>query len=390
MKCESLAIKYEDGKISVLDQSLLPKEETWIESHSIDEMCAIIKALKVRGAPLIGVAAALALAQYAQQGATIEQLNNAGKQLIQARPTAVNLPYCVNRMLTKLNGDPKAAIAAAKEIFDEDVALCEAMAEHGSQLIPKDAILMTHCNAGSLATAGVGTAIGVIKRAFEQGKVKHVYVNETRPLLQGARLTAWELKKAGIPYTLICDSMAASVMRDKDISAIIVGADRIAANGDVANKIGTYSLACLAKAHDIPFYVAAPYTTLDKGCENGTSIVIEQREACEVTGALGKIDWAPEGTEVHNPAFDVTPATFITKYILDTGNLSKDQLLELTRVTVSSPEDATKVTTVSPVAVAFEVSKKNTPSLKKAAQTQTSFEKYDPFTVRKDGGYMSF
>ncbi len=266
------------------------------------------------------------------------------------------------------------------------------MAEHGSQLIPKDAVVMTYCNAGSLATAGVGTAVGVIKRAFEQGKVKHVYVNETRPLLQGARLTAWELEKAGIPYTLICDNMAASVMRDKKVSAIIVGADRIAANGDVANKIGTYSLACLAKTHDIPFYVAAPYTTLDPACDCGDNIVIEQRNPDEVKGALGKIEWAPKGADVHNPAFDVTPAKFITKYVLDKGNLSKDQLVELTRENLLSPKDATDKTIASPVALAFDESKKNAPSLKEAAQAHASFRdvSYDEFAVRKDGTYMSF
>ncbi|MGD9591591.1 MAG: S-methyl-5-thioribose-1-phosphate isomerase, partial [Candidatus Berkiella sp.] len=297
------------------------------ESKTIDDMFNIIKALKVRGAPLIGVAAALALAQLATQGATESDLKAAGEKLIQARPTAVNLKYCVDRVLAKITADLTFSITnEAQAIFEEDVALCSKMAEHGSKLIKPGSSVMTYCNTGGLATVGVGTALGVIKQAYKEGNINHVYVNETRPLLQGGRLTAWELEKAKIPYTLICDNMAATLMRDGKVSAVLVGADRIAANGDTANKIGTYNLACISQFHDVPFYVVAPYTTLDPACKTGEQIPIEERSPHEVKGAMGKIEWAPKDAQVFNPAFDVTPAKMIKLYIMDKGNLSKEAL----------------------------------------------------------------
>lgn len=319
IKLESLALRYIDGEVWVLDQQALPTEESWLACHSIDDMCAMIKALKVRGAPLIGIAAVLALMQFVKQGATVQQIKTAAAQLVATRPTAVNLKNYMDTILNQLTDDPHIVFSVGQQLFLEDVELCERMAKHGATLIPPNATLMTYCNTGSLATAGVGTALGVIKYAFAQQQVKHVYPCETRPLLQGGRLTAWELVKAQIPHTLICDNMAAMVMEQGKIDAILVGADRIARNGDVANKIGTYSLAVLAKYHKIPFYVVAPYTTLDPQCKSGKEIEIELRAASEVKGALGKVTWAPEHSQVYNPSFDVTPHELVTQYILDNG-----------------------------------------------------------------------
>ncbi len=324
----SLALRYNDGKVWVLDQQALPLEEIWLECHNIDDMCAMIKALKVRGAPLIGIAAVLALMQYVKQGASVKEIKSAITTLIATRPTAVNLKNYMDTIVEQLGDDPSIVFTVGEQLFLEDVKLCENMANHGLALIPPHATLMTYCNTGSLATAGMGTALGVIKHAYLNQKVKHVYPCETRPLLQGARLTAWELAKAEIPHTLICDNMAAMVMQQGKIDAILVGADRIAKNGDVANKIGTYSLAVLAKYHKIPFYVVAPNTTLDPYCKSGKEIEIELRSEDEVKGALGKITWAPKQSNVYNPAFDVTPAELITAYILDVGVFSPGNLSE--------------------------------------------------------------
>lgn len=326
MKLDSLAIKYNHGQLWVLDQQALPIEETWLESHSIDDMCAIIKSLKVRGAPLIGIAALMALMQQVTQGASIVELKQSIQKLIETRPTAVNLKNYMHSVLAKLQSDPQVILEIGESLFLEDIALCNNMATHGIDVLPQSATVMTYCNTGGLATAGTGTALGVIKKAFEVNKLKHVYPCETRPLLQGGRLTAWELEKAKIPHTLICDNMAATVMAQGKIDAILVGADRIAANGDVANKIGTYSLAVLAHYHQIPFYVVAPNTTLDPACASGNEIVIELRSPDEVKGALGKIHWTPLNTPVYNPSFDVTPASLITGYILDKGIFTQDSL----------------------------------------------------------------
>ncbi len=325
MNLESLAIKYHDGDLFVLDQQLLPQEEKWLQCDSIDDMCHMIKTLKVRGAPLIGIAAVLALMRYVTQGATIAQIKIAAQKLLQTRPTAVNLRNYLDVLLAQLTTHAEKVLEIGQTLFLEDVILCDKIVKNGATLIPANATLMTYCNSGGLATAGVGTALGVIKEAYRQQKVAHVYPCETRPLLQGGRLTAWELEKSQIPYTLICDNMAAMVMAQGKIDAILVGADRIAKNGDVANKIGTYSLAVLARHHHIPFYVVAPYTTLDKTCASGKEIVIELREADEIKSMMGVVK-TPLATKVYNPSFDVTPCELITHYILDAGIFTPNTL----------------------------------------------------------------
>jgi len=279
-------------------------------------MVELIRGLAVRGAPLIGVAAALAVAHYANSGVNAEQLRKACANLRAARPTAVNLMAAIDRLLMLGELTPRNVIGEAEAIFEEDVAMCEAMSERGAALISDGDSLLTHCNAGGLVAAGIGTALGVIRRAHEQGKRIHVYVDETRPLLQGARITAWELGKLGIDHTLICDNMAASLMAQQKIQKVFVGADRIAKNGDVANKIGTYGVAVLAHHHEIPFYVVAPRTTFDASCPTGRDIPIEQRASDEVRA--GK---SPATSPVYNPAFDVTPRELITGIVLDDGML---------------------------------------------------------------------
>ncbi len=306
---DSLGLRVHDGDLSILDQTLLPHEEKWIVVHSHLEMIGIIRRLAVRGAPRIGVAAALSLAQLAESGASAAQVVRAAAELREARPTAVNLMYAMDR-LSPLATHPAKLVAEAERLFDEDVDLCESMANEGAALVRDGDNLLTHCNTGGLATVGIGTALGVIRRAHEQGKRIHVYVDETRPLLQGARLTAWELSKLGIPYTLICDNMAATLMREGKIQRCFVGCDRVAANGDVANKIGTYGVAVLAHHHKIPFHVVGPRTTFDANTATGANIPIEQRSADEVRG--GK---SPTDAHVFNPAFDVTPAALITSIV---------------------------------------------------------------------------
>lgn len=329
---QARSLRFEDGKLSILDQTLLPQTERWIVCDSLAVMVDSIKQLKVRGAPLLGVSAVLFLAYLTEQGRTLLELKQAAKALYDARPTAVNLHYCIDQFLKVLADDDAnraLAILTAEAIFTEDVELCERIANHGADLIHDGETIMTHCNTGGLATVGIGTALGVIQKAHEQGKQIHVYVDETRPLLQGGRLTAWECEKSGIPYTLITDNMAAHVMASKKIDRVIVGADRIALNGDFANKIGTYHLSVAANYHDVPFHTAAPYTTVDSDCPNGAAINIEQRLADEVrgfSGQAGNIIWAPANSKTYNPAFDVTPATLVTSYILDKGVLTAAQL----------------------------------------------------------------
>jgi methylthioribose-1-phosphate isomerase len=276
-----------------------------------------IQRLAIRGAPLIGVAAALALGQFAESGAAPQAIRGAALRLREARPTAVNLMAAVDRVMAALDKtapgrEAAAVVTAAEAIFDEDVALCAAMAKRGASLIEDGDTILTHCNTGGLATAGVGTALGAIRVAHEQGKRIEVFVDETRPLLQGARLTAWELGALGIPYTLICDNMAGFLMSQRKIHRVFVGADRIAANGDVANKIGTYGVAVLARHHRVPFYVVAPRTTLDPSCPSGKAIPIEQRKPEEVRAGR-----SPGACAVWNPAFDVTPRELITAIVLD-------------------------------------------------------------------------
>lgn len=327
------SLEVRDNQLWILDQQALPQQQNWLPAQSVAQLVEHIHALRVRGAPLIGLSASLLLALLGEQGATRTELAAALEVLRAARPTAVNLMNNLDRMKVALaESDFVAALSSeALRLVSEDKQLCDNIARAGSTLVKPGSQLLTHCNTGGLATAGVGTALGVISYAHQQGLVKNVWVDETRPLLQGGRLTAWELGELNIPYQLITDSMAASLMARGVVDAIWVGADRIAANGDVANKIGTYSLAVLAHYHRIPFYVAAPHTTLDRQCPNGDAIPIEQRAASEVTGvsgSFGSVQWAPENAAVYNPAFDVTPATLISGWVLDTGVVTPEQVHE--------------------------------------------------------------
>ncbi|CAK9884418.1 MAG: Methylthioribose-1-phosphate isomerase [Candidatus Erwinia impunctatus] len=320
-----------DNQLWILDQQALPQQTFWCATPDVATLVSHIQALKVRGAPLIGLSASLLLALLAEKGMPVAALHEALETLRAARPTAVNLMNNLDRMRLALNKEPVAASLCleACQMVEEDRRLCEQIAQAGSQLIKPASHLLTHCNTGGLATAGNGTALGVIIEGWHKGLVSEVWVDETRPLLQGGRLTAWELAEKGVPYRLICDNMAASLMAQGKVDAVWVGTDRIAANGDVANKIGTYSLAVLAHYHQIPFYVAAPQTTLDRQCPDGDAITIEQRAASEVTGvagSFGEVQWAPEGAEVYNPAFDVTPAKLVTAWVLDSGVVTPQQV----------------------------------------------------------------
>ncbi len=329
---QSLSLKFDGQKLLVIDQQQLPQQEVWLDGTDPEKMIGYIKSLQVRGAPMIGVAAALALSCYLQRGANEKQFREMAQRLREARPTAVNLMHAIDQILLAFDNSKGAIEAVAKraeQIFNDDEALCDRIANHGASLVKDGEKILTHCNTGGLATAGVGTAIGIIRRAHEQQKSLHVYVDETRPLLQGGKLTAWEMGKLNIPYTLICDNMAGMLMAQGKISMILVGSDRIAANGDFANKVGTYSLAVLAKHHNIPFYVAAPMTTVDPKCLSGAHIPIEERVATEVRGAkgaFGQVVWAPAAAPVYNPSFDVTPANLVTGWVLDTGILNQQQI----------------------------------------------------------------
>jgi methylthioribose-1-phosphate isomerase len=317
---ESLGLRHDGRTLWVLDQTQLPDAEVWLDGSEPAAMIALIRRLAVRGAPLIGVAAAASLATSTQRGASATEYAAACAALRAARPTAVNLMWAMDRM--KGASDPEAEALA---IFEEDVRLCEGMARHGAALIQDGEGLLTHCNTGGLATAGIGTALGVIRRAFDQGKHIHVYADETRPLLQGGRLTAWELTKLGIPSTLITDSMAALLLRDGKVQRVLVGSDRVAANGDFANKVGTYGLAVQARFHGIPFHPVAPFSTVDLACRSGAAIPIEERDQAEVRG-FGTLRWAPVGMPSWNPSFDVTPVDLVTSLVLDRGVYSADQL----------------------------------------------------------------
>ncbi len=320
------------GAVRLIDQTRLPGEEVYIECRTIEEVAEAIRTMKVRGAPAIGVTAAMGLALGGQtiQAETFKGFSQAlegmAALLSRTRPTAVNLAWGLRRLLEVARKsrdlsvpEIKAALVAeARKMREEDIHNNRAMGQHGQTLIPDPARILTHCNAGGLATAGYGTAVGVIRAAAESGKRIMVWVDETRPLLQGARLTAWELVKARIPVTLIADSMAGSLMGRGQVDVVVVGADRIARNGDVANKIGTYSVALLARAHGIPFYVAAPVSTLDLSLADGSQIPIEERAPDEVTHHGGR-RLAPEGVRVVNPAFDVTPASCVDAIITERG-----------------------------------------------------------------------
>ncbi len=315
-----------------IDQTKLPTEEAYVTCTTHQQAADVIRNMVVRGAPAIGVAAAMGIAlgvknSKAETGADLKQDFDQICEIIrQTRPTAVNLFWAIRRMQEKfetLRVRPvakiqQALIEEAQRMHAEDIAANKAMGRHGATLMPSSGGVLTHCNAGALATAGYGTALGVIRAAVEAGKQIHVYADETRPFLQGSRLTAWELMKDGIPTTVISDNMAGVMMQQGKIGAIVVGADRIAANGDVANKIGTYTVAVLAKEHGIPFYVAAPISTVDLATPDGSKIPIEQRDKKEVTHIAGK-QMVPDGVEIENPAFDVTPAKYVAAIITEKG-----------------------------------------------------------------------
>ena len=304
--------------VRVLDQKRLPAEEAWLELASSGEVAAAIRDLTVRGAPAIGVAAAFGLAVDARRGADVSALREAADRLAHARPTAVNLAWAVRRMTRRIGLGADVLLAEAQLIRDEDEAACRRIGALGAPLIPPRAKVLTHCNAGALATAGYGTALGVVRAAVESGNPISVLADETRPFLQGARLTAWELQRDGIPVTVLTDGMAGWLMARGEISCVVVGADRIAANGDVANKIGTYALAVLAAHHALPFYVAAPWSTVDLDTPDGAAIPIEERPADEVVRIAGQ-RIAPAGVPARYPAFDVTPEALVTAVVTERG-----------------------------------------------------------------------
>jgi methylthioribose-1-phosphate isomerase len=324
-------VTWEDGAVVMIDQRRLPAEEVYLRCRDHREVAAAIKDMAIRGAPAIGVAAALGVALGVRVSrldgeALRQELDVICRDLAATRPTAVNLFWAIERMRRKFEmlagAEPLALrqglLDEALAIHAEDVASCRAMGDLGAALLPDNARVLTHCNAGALATAGYGTALGVIRSAARLGKLKLVYADETRPYLQGARLTAWELLRDGIPTTLITDSMAGHLLSRSEVDAVIVGADRIAANGDVANKIGTYSVAVLARESGVPCYVAAPVSTIDLATPSGASIPIEERSSDEVTHHGGR-RLAPEGVSVRNPAFDVTPNRFVTAIVCERG-----------------------------------------------------------------------
>ncbi len=319
-----------EGRVRYLDQTRLPQEEVWKDTADYEVVAESIRRLEVRGAPLIGIAAAYALALAAHSIDERDparfrlELERASAELASTRPTAVNLEWAIARCLRTIEGVTdideirRVLVHEARRIHEEDVASNQRIGSVGASLLPAGARVLTHCNAGSLATGGYGTALGVVRAAWDQRNVAHVYHTETRPLLQGARLTAWELQQEGIPSTLVVDSAAGSLMRRGLIDAVITGADRIAANGDVANKIGTYQIAVLAHENGIPFYVAAPTSTIDLALAEGRDIPIEERAAREVTH-LGVQPLAPDGVDAANPAFDVTPCRYVTAIITENG-----------------------------------------------------------------------
>jgi methylthioribose-1-phosphate isomerase len=331
-------VEWTDAGLRILDQTRLPAEELHILARTPDDVAISIGRLAVRGAPLLGIAAAYGLALSAERSrarssaGVLRELERAGRMLVSSRPTAANIGWAVRRVLAAARAEAVTAppgargadlvrrrvLTEARSIAFEDEASCEAIGRFGSSLVPPDANILTHCNTGALATGGDGTAQGVIVAAHREGKRPHVWVDETRPVLQGARLTAWELRRLGIGMTLVADTAAGSLMARGMVDLVIVGADRIAENGDTANKLGTYQLAVLAGHHAIPFYVAAPVSTVDRGTPDGAAIVIEERDPAEVTAPYG-VRFAPEGTPAANPAFDVTPAALITAIVTDRG-----------------------------------------------------------------------
>jgi methylthioribose-1-phosphate isomerase len=342
--------------VNFLDQTKLPLEETYVLATDYKQVATVIRDMIVRGAPAIGVSAAMGMAIGIDRSTatTLPELTGEvaviAKTLAETRPTAVNLFWGIdeirnlyNTLAAKNAPIPEiksSVVAKARRMYDEDIAACKQMGAHGASLLPQEGTVLTHCNAGALATCGYGSALGVIRAAIERGHKIDVFADETRPFLQGARLTAWELMKDNIPTTVLCDNMAAALMRQGRIQAVIVGADRIAANGDVANKIGTYGVSILAREHGIPFYVAAPWSTLDLATAHGDLIPIEQRSAIEVTHSNGK-QMTPHGVAIENPAFDVTPAKYVTAIITERGVLRapyEQSIQNMAKQTISEPE----------------------------------------------------
>lgn len=322
------------GAIRLLDQTRLPTDEHYLELETVSGMAEAITALRVRGAPLIGVAAAMGvlLALHDGEGETLARVEAAADLLQATRPTAVNLAWALDRMRARAAAASPASLhsdllAEAQAILAEEQAACQRIGEAGLALLGPAPVVLTHCNAGQLATGGLGTALAPIYLAHAEGRPIRALVPEARPLLQGSRLTAWELARAGVPATLMTDSMVASRLARGDVTCVLVGADRIAANGDVANKIGTYGLALAARAHRIPFYVAAPSSTVDLACATGAAIPIEERRPDEVTHLAG-IATAPAGTVAWNPAFDVTPAEYVAAIITERGVIAPSALAE--------------------------------------------------------------
>jgi methylthioribose-1-phosphate isomerase len=328
------SLEWNKGHLRFLDQTKLPTDEVYVETDDAARIGTAIRDLAIRGAPLIGIAAAYAVALSANtcsentpSGITT-YFDKVTNLLAGTRPTAVNLFWALNRQkivveknkLQGLTAVRTALLQEAQRIHEEDAARCEAIGVLGAELLPNAASVLTHCNTGMLATGGIGTALGIIRKSWEQHKLKHVYVDETRPLLQGARLTAWELRNDQIPFTLLTDNAAGFLMQQGIVNAVVVGADRIALNGDVANKVGTYSLAVLARHHGLPMYVAAPTSTIDFDMKEGKGIPIEQRNAKEVTELLGKTV-TPPGTDVYSPAFDITPGNLISAIVTEMGVL---------------------------------------------------------------------
>ena len=344
-------IVYENGVLRLLDQTKLPASVEYVELRDWRSVAGAISRMVVRGAPAIGIAGAYGLAIAIRESAGrsdfLPSLEVAAKGLTAARPTAVNLAWAVGRVRDEaaaLAGSDRDAIVGAverkaREIHDDDIERCKRIGDFGAPLLPAGAGVLTHCNTGSLATGGYGTALGIIRSAWRDGRVGRVIATETRPFLQGARLTTWELASDGIPYTLITDSMAAHFMRAGDVGAVVVGADRIASNGDTANKIGTYGLAVLARAHDIPFIVAAPLSTFDARVASGADIPIEERDPREVTSFAG-IAVAPEDANASNPAFDVTPASYIGAIVTERGVLRSPFERSISRALDASRERA--------------------------------------------------
>ncbi|MGA1194998.1 MAG: S-methyl-5-thioribose-1-phosphate isomerase [Candidatus Latescibacterota bacterium] len=341
-------ILWENNALRLIDQTRLPEEYIQIDCKDIPTVAEAIKSLRVRGAPAIGVSAAYGVVISAQEAIASNKdfdthVKNSIQTLAQTRPTAVNLFWALEIMEKVLNSTQgktpqerrNILLDKANEIFEEDKRVCRKIGTHGATLLNQKATILTHCNAGGLATADYGTALAVVYAAVEAGKNVAVYADETRPLLQGSRLTAWELHQSGVDVTVICDNMAATVLRQKNIDCIVVGSDRIAANGDVANKIGTYGLAILAREHQVPFYVAAPLSTIDMSLSNGDAIPIEERNPEEVSHGMGR-QTAPKGVKVYNPAFDVTPNHLVSAIITEQG-VAKGNYQETFKTWFSNP-----------------------------------------------------